>query len=356
MTKDLSRSQLMARAGVGAAALTAGPGLWARRAEAAPMMGLDPQAREVVAVILEANAPPIPTLTPQNARQLPSPADAVQIVQAMHHKAPAVEPIGMLSHRAIPGPGGQLLVRIYTPLGSGPFPVTVYFHGGGWVIATLDTYDASCRALCNAAHTLVVSVAYRQAPEHKFPAAADDAYAATQWVMANAALIGGDPHRVAIAGESAGGNLAAVTTLMARAKGGTMPIYQLLVYPITNYDFSTPSYKEQAGAVPLSTPLMMWFWQQYLRTPADGASPYASPLRARSLQGLPPATVITDQFDPLRSEGEAYARRLQQAGVPVTATRYMGVMHEFFSMPAVLDKAKQAVREAAAGLRSAFGL
>ena len=345
MAAPLSRRTLLTHTGTAAAA---------HQHRTAALMRLDPQAREVVAVILDANAPPIPTLTPQNARQLPSPADAVQVVQALHHKAPAVEPVGMISHRAIPGPGGQILVRIYTPMGSGPFPVTVYFHGGGWVIATLDTYDASCRALCNAAPTIIVSVAYRQAPEHKFPAAADDAYAATQWVMANAALIGGDPHRVAIAGESAGGNLAAVSTLMARDKGGAMPIYQLLVYPITNYDFTTPSYQEQAGAVPLSTPLMMWFWQQYLRTPADGASPYASPLRAKSLHGLPPATVITDQFDPLRSEGEAYAQRLQQAGVAVTATRYMGVMHEFFSMPAILDKAKQAIAEAAAGLHAAF--
>jgi len=360
MTQPYSRGGLLAATGLGAAALAASPALTASHggAQAAgrqmAMAQLDPQAREVVAEILAANTPPIPTLTPENARQLPTPRDAVEAVLASRHKPAPVEAVAVLSHRTLPGPGGQLLVRIYRPFGVGPFPVTVYFHGGGWVIANLDTYDASCRALCNAAGTIVVSVAYRQAPEHKFPAAADDAYAATQWVMANAAMMGGDPKRVAVAGESAGGNLAAVTTLMARDRGGKMPIYQVLVYPITNYDFSTPSYQEQASAVPLNKPLMMWFWQQYLRTPADGANPYASPLRAKSLRGLPAATVITDQFDPLRSEGEAYAARLRQAGVAVTATRYMGVMHEFFSMPAVLDKARQAIQEAAMGLRGAF--
>ncbi len=297
---------------------------------------------------------PLPTLTPEQARQQSSTTDALQGVQAARGLAPAVEPVGRIDHIRIPGPAGLILARVYTPQGTGPFPVTVYFHGGGWVIANLDTYDPSCRALCNAAGSIIVSVAYRQAPEHRFPAAPEDAYATLRWVQTNATTIGGDPRRVAIAGESAGGNLAAVTCLIARDRGTPQPVYQVLVYPITNDNFNTPSYLEQAMAVPLDRPSMMWFFKYYLRTPADGANPYVSPLRAQSLRGLAPATVITDQFDPLRSEGEAYAARLRAASVAVQATRYNGVTHEFFTLSAVVDEATQAVAEAAAGLRSAF--
>ena len=297
---------------------------------------------------------PIPMLTPAQARQQSSTTDALQGVMAAQGKAPAVEQVGNVRHMLIPGPAGTILTRVYTPSGSGPFPVLVYFHGGGWVIASLDTYDPSCRALTNAAQCIVVSVAYRQAPEHRFPAAPMDAYAALRWVQANATRIGGDPKRVAIGGESAGGNLAAVACLMARDKGTPQPVHQMLIYPITNNDFNTPSYLQEAQAKPLDRPTMMWFFTYYLRTPSDGLNPYVSPLRAHSLQGLAPATVITDQFDPLRSEGEAYARRLRDAGVQVRATRYNGVTHEFFTMSAVVDKARQAVAEAATGLKSAF--
>lgn len=266
---------------------------------------------------------------------------------------PAVEAVGDVSHQLIPGPDGELLVRIYRPKGNGPFPTLVYFHGGGWVIANLDVYDASCRALTNAANCMVVSVAYRQAPEHKFPAAAEDAYAATQWVLTNAARIKGDPKRVAVGGESAGGNLATVTCLMARDRKGKMPVHQMLVYPVTNYAFDTPSYQENANAKPLNQAMMKWFWGHYLSNAADGQNPYASPLRA-NLRGLPSATVITAEIDPLRSEGQAYAQRLREAGNAVKATNYTGVTHEFFGTGAVVNKAKQAVNEAAAGLRAGF--
>ncbi len=252
------------------------------------------------------------------------------------------------------GAGQQLLIRIYQPAGEGPFPALVYFHGGGWVIANLDTYDPSCRALTNAANCTVISVAYRQAPEFRFPAAPEDAYAAYRWVLNNAASIRVDPNRVAVGGESAGGNLATVTALLARDRGAKLPVHQMLIYPITNYAFNTPSYQAFTDIMPLNTPLMQWFFNYYLRRPSDGASPYVSPLRA-NVQGLPSATVITAEFDPLRDEGEAYAERLRAAGVPVTVTRYTGVTHEFFSMAAIIDKAKQAVAEAAAGLRTAFG-
>jgi len=236
--------------------------------------------------------------------------------------------------------------------------VLVYFHGGGWVIGNLDAYDAydaydaSARALTNAARHVVVSVAYRQAPEFKFPAAANDAYSASQWVMRNARSVGGIPGRVSVGGESAGGNLATVAALMARDRGGRMRVHQLLVYPVTNYAFNTPSYREEARDIPLDRASMRWFWGYYLRRPADGRNPYASPLRA-NLRGLPPATVIAADNDPLRSEGEAYARRLEAAGVRTSYTRYNGVMHEFFGMGAVIPKAKLAVARASAGLKSA---
>jgi len=350
-------------AGLGAAAGLASadtllPAL-ARAGGAPPVVGANtgrpnPQMQAVLDQFAGLHPLPIPTLTPEQARQQSNTTDALQGVQAARGLAPAVELVGRIDHIRIPGPGGLILARVYTPNGTGPFPVTVYFHGGGWVIANLDTYDPSCRALCNAAGSIIVSVAYRQAPEHRFPAAPEDAYAALRWVQTNATTIGGDPRRVAIAGESAGGNLAAVTCLIARDRGTPQPVYQLLVYPITNYNFNTPSYLEQAMAMPLDRPTMMWFFMYYLRTPADGANPYVSPLRAPNLRGLSAATVITDQFDPLRSEGEAYAARLRAAGVAVQATRYNGVTHEFFTMSAVVDEARQAVAEAATGLRSAF--
>jgi len=297
---------------------------------------------------------PIQTLTAGNARNLPSARDAVEGVLTKHHNPNLVEPVGNVKHILIPGPGGQLLARVYTPFGSGPFPVLVYFHGGGFVIANLDVYDSSCRALTNAANFIVVSVAYRLAPEHPFPAAADDAYAATQWVIANAASLNGIPSKVAVGGESAGGNLATSTALRARNLHAPMPIYQLLIYPLVNDNFNTPSYLEYANAPFLTRAAGIWFLDRYLPNAADRSNPYALPLKADSLKHLPPATVLVAENDPLRSEGTAYAKRLRDAGVRTTFTEYKGVTHEFFSMSAVLDQARRAVAEAAAGLRSAL--
>lgn len=189
---------------------------------------------------------------------------------------------------------------------------------------------------------------------HKFPAAVEDAFSAYQWVVNHASAIGGDPLRVAVGGESAGGNLAAVTTLLALDRGARLPVYQLLVYPMTNHAFDSPSYQENATAQPLNKALMQWFWGHYLPSDADGQHPYASPLQAPDLSGLPPAMVITAEIDPLRSEGEAYANLLRAAGVPVVHNHYDGVMHEFFSMPAVIDKAHQAISDAAGELKAAF--
>ena len=314
----------------------------------------DPQMQAVLDQLAALHPLPLPSVTPEVARQLPTVADAVQGVISTRGGR-CVEPVGSVNHVLIPGPSGQLLIRVYTPAGTGPFPVAVYFHGGGFVIANLDTYDASCRALVNAAGCIVLSVAYRQAPEHKFPAAPMDAYAALRWAQANAASVNGNPRKVAVVGESAGGNLATVACLMARAHGTPQPVYQALVYPLVSNSTSLPSYRQEANAKPLDTPSVKWFAKYYFNTPADARSPYAAPLqRARDLHGLPPATVITAELDPLRSEGEAYAMRLVQAGVAVRATRYNGVTHEFFGASAVVDKAKQAVAEAAAGLLSVF--
>jgi len=361
-SSNISRRNLLLAAGTGAAAFTVGAAIGPARhtfaaattSSIAQDIDLNVQMEEIVDAYMALHPLPIQILSAPNARNLPTPRDAVEAVLTKHHQSNLVEPVGSVKHILIPGPGGDLLARVYTPFGSGPFPVLVYFHGGGWVIANLDTYDSSCRALTNAAGFIVVSVAYRQAPEHKFPAAADDAYAATQWVMANAASLNGISSKVAIGGESAGGNLAAVTALRIRDMHARMPIHQLLVYPITNYNFDTPSYREYANAPFLTRAAMMWFWEKYLPSPADGSNPYASPLRAQSLKHLPSATVIVDENDPLRSEGTAYAERLKDAGVPTVFTLYNGVTHEFFSMSAVLDQARRAVAEAAKGLRAAL--
>jgi len=314
----------------------------------------NPQMKAVLTALGSLGGKPIETLTPAQARKQPGPPDAVKVVLKKQGKSTAPEHVAKVEDRTVPGPGGSIPVRVYTPEGSGPFPVLVYFHGGGWVIASVQAYDSSCRALANLAKCVVVSVGYRQAPEHRFPAAHEDSYAATQYVMTHTASFGGDPMRVAIGGESAGGNLAAAVCLMARERGGKMPIYQMLVYPIAGYDFNTPSYLENAKAKPLNRAMMIWFFRYYLRTPKDAQSPYISLVKVKNLRGLPPATVITAQIDPLRSEGKTYADHLRTAGDAVVYRNFSGVTHEFFGMGAVVDKAKQANALAAQGLRSAF--
>lgn len=299
---------------------------------------------------------PIETLTPDEARRQPSPADAVGSLLMRRGLDPSPVPLANVDDRLIPGPIGDFRVRVYTPEGAGPFPVLLYMHGGGWVIATIDTYDASCRALANAVPCIVVSVNYRQAPEHPFPAAVDDVHAAYHWVLANAAEFGGDPTRIAVAGESAGGNLATVLTLLAREHGDPLPLHQLLVYPVTDFNDDKPSYWENADAKPLNRAMMQWFKVHYLPNAADAGDPRAAPLGAADLSGLPPATIILAEIDPLRSDGEQYLERLRAAGVPTRATVFKGVTHEFFGMTAVLDAAKDAVAEAADELRASFGI
>lgn len=311
-----------------------------------------PEMQGVLDAIASFNAPPIPSLTPQAARNRPSVPDWAAAASATRNVADTPEPVADVRHVVIPtADGDQLLARVYIPEGKGPRPVLAYYHGGGWVLANLSTYDASARALANASGAIVVSVAYRLAPESKFPTAAVDAYTAYLWIVDHAPSFGGDPRFVSVGGESAGGNLAAEVVLRARDEGGPMPDHQLLIYPVTNFDFDTPSYATYANAVPLDKASMQWFWDKYLPDPSAGNSAKASPLRAPSLAGLPPATVILAEIDPLQSEGAAYAQRLADAGVATTSCLYRGVTHEFFGLGALLPEAKAAQAAAGAGLK-----
>ena len=314
----------------------------------------DPQMRAVLDELHNLNPRPYSMLTAAEARQQPTPADAVKKLLAEKKMSTDPEPVGGISSMtATGGPLGDIPLRVYMPQGNGPFPALVYFHGGGWVIGSLDAYDSSCRALTNMAHCVVVSVDYRQAPEHKFPGPTEDAYAATQYVMSHAADFHVDAKHVTVGGESAGGNLAAVVCMMARDRGGMMPSYQLLIYPVTDYAFDTDSYRENANAFPLDRASMTWFFDKYLTTSAEGVNPYISILRG-DVSKLPPATVITAEIDPLRSDGKAYAEKLKAGGVPVKYMEYKGVTHEFFGMGAVVDTAKRAEHFAAEGLQSSF--
>ncbi len=311
----------------------------------------DPQMQAVLNQHAALKPKPLHTLTPEQARKGPSVADAVTALMKKADKKP--EKVGHIDNRSIDGPAGKIKVRIYRPEGNGPFPVIVYFHGGGWVIADLDTYDASPRALANAAHAIVVSSHYRQAPEHKFPAAHEDALAAYRWTLANAAELKGDPTRVAVAGESAGGNLAAAVCMMAREQGIRLPVHQLLIYPVADTGMATPSYRENADAKPLDKKGMEWFAKHAI-PPDQKMNPLLNLVSAPDLKGLSPATIITAQIDPLRSEGAMYAEKLKAAGVPVSYRNFDGMTHEFFGMGAVVDKANEAVKFAAESLQASF--
>jgi acetyl esterase len=263
--------------------------------------------------------------------------------------------VASVEDRRIPGPAGEIPVRIYQPDGKAPLPALVYFHGGGWVIGSLETHDASCRELANRVGCVVISVDYRLAPEHRYPAAAEDCFAATKWAAENADALGVDPKRIAIGGDSAGGNLAAAVALMARDRRGPALRHQLLIYPVTDADFTRASYRENAEGYLLTTKAMEWFWGHYVPDAAQRKESYAAPLQAKDLAGLPPAFVITAEYDPLRDEGEAFASRLQEAGIPTTAKRYDGAIHGFFAMGLLAEVARRAVDDAVAALRAALG-
>jgi acetyl esterase/lipase len=308
-------------------------------------MPIDPQAQALLDQFAALGGQPLSSMSVPDARR------AMETLASMRAAPP---PIQSAVDRHIAGPAGEIPLRIYRPSAPAPLPLLVYFHGGGWVLGGIKTHDGVCRELANGAGCVVVSVDYRLAPEHKFPAAAEDCYAATQWAAAHAAELGADAKRLAVGGDSAGGNLAAVVPQMARDRGGPPIIFQLLVYPATDAAFDTPSYRDNAEGYLLTTGDMRWFWNHYLNGPADAANPVASPLRAERLTGLPAALVITAEFDPLRDEGEQYAHKLEAAGVPARLTRYDGMIHGFFGMSNMMDKAKSAMREACANLRLAF--
>jgi acetyl esterase len=313
----------------------------------------DPQMKAVLDQLAALGGKPIEKLSPQQARKQPTPADAVKALLQKQGKSADPEPVGSVQNTTVPGPAGPVPVRVYTPAGEGPFPVIVYIHGGGWVIATVDTYDSSPRAMVNLTNAVVVSVEYRKAPEHKFPAAHEDCYAVLQYVMKHAGGMKGDPKRVAVMGESAGGNMASAICMMARDRKGMMPRYEVLVYPVADTNVNTPSYKRNANAKPLNKPMMQWFFRNTVKSASDANNRYLAILKG-NVRGLPPTTVITAEIDPLMSEGAAYASKLKQAGIPVQYRNYTGVTHEFFGMGAAVDKAKDAEQFAAEGLKAAF--
>ncbi len=264
------------------------------------------------------------------------------------------EEVGGIDNRTLVGPRGDIPVRIYTPEGPGPFPLLLFFHGGGFVIGNLETHDSLCRALCNSAECVVVAVDYRLAPEQRYPAAHEDCYAATMWAYKHAAEINGLANKLAVAGDSAGGTMAAVVCLVARDQGGPPIEHQLLLYPITDRDFETQSYKDNAEGYFLTRDMMKWFWGHYLATEADGQQAYAAPLRAEIFSGLPSATIITAEYDPLRDEAEHYAQCLLGAGVKTELIRYSGMIHGFLTFPEAIDAANAGIATVGNKLREAL--
>ncbi|MGB3811248.1 MAG: alpha/beta hydrolase [Parvibaculum sp.] len=310
-------------------------------------MALDPQAKGLLDAMAANPAPRIMDLPVEQGREMYRGIAATLDVQGV--------PIGKTEDRTIPGPAGEIPVRIYTPVAAGgdALPVLVYFHGGGWVIGDLETHDALCRSFANEAGCKVVAVDYRLAPEHRFPAAADDSFAAVKWVEANAAEIGVDATRIAVAGDSAGGNLAAVVSQLARDAKGPQIAFQLLIYPVTDTNTDTASYRDNATGYFLERDGMNWFFDHYLGD-GDRNDPRIAPLKAASLAGLPRAYVITAGFDPLRDEGRAYADALKAAGVPTEHVNYEGMIHGFFNLRGAFDVARDAVKSAAKALKEAL--
>lgn len=272
------------------------------------------------------------------------------------------ETVARVAEITIPGPAGALAARVYHPEDAGGqgdragLPVMVYFHGGGWVLGSLDSHDRGVRALVNAGRCLGVSVAYRLAPEHPFPAALEDGVAALGWIADHAAALGGDPGRLAVAGDSAGGNLAAVTALMARDQGGPALAHQVLIYPVVDSDLKRASYQAHWEAPMLPGHRMAYFWDQYVPDAGRRGDWRVAPLRAPSHRGLPPATIIAAGIDPLCGEGAAYAEALAGAGVPAAYHLFPGMTHAFFQAPALLDDARAAVDIAGAALQKSFAV
>ena len=309
-------------------------------------MPLDPQIQAMRDRRASEGTPQLYTLSLEEARA----ADLASIRESGGDP----EPVYQVEDRHFPGPGGDLPVRVYRPSAERPLAALLYYFGGGWTLGSIDTSDGICRSLANAAGCLVVTAGYRLAPEHPFPAAVVDCHAALRWVAENADELGADSTRLAVGGDSAGGNLAAAVTLLAREDGEIALAGQLLVYPNTDQLADEGSILENTDPWLFNHHSVEWYRQYYLATPQDAENPLASPLRAKDLGGLPPALVITAEYDPLRDQGEEYARRLAEAGVPVELTRYPGMVHGFFAMAGTVHGGRAAVSQAAQHLRSWF--
>ena len=302
-------------------------------------MPVDPAVQALLDQLEEAGGPDISEQTPEQAREM---IQGFALMQAGAPEPPVV------FDRTVPGPGGDIPVRVYAADGDN-LPVLVYFHGGGWVVGDIESHDGTCKQLlAELGDAVVVSVDYRLAPEHKYPAAADDCYAVAAWVAENAEQIGGDGSRIAVCGDSAGGNLSAVVSLMARDRGGPQIAAQVLHVPVTDHNYEWQSYTDNAEGYLLTRASMVWFWDHYLPNIAAGQEAYASPYRAADVSNLPPALVQTAEYDPLRDEGEAYGERLREAGVEVDIHRYDGNIHDPFMMFAVNPAGIEALKEAAA--------
>jgi acetyl esterase len=310
---------------------------------------LDPQAKAVIDLIIKSGRPPYHTLSPKDARQM--------FRDTRPASTPPAPEIGAVKDMTVEGPAGPIPARLYRPHGvptSKALPGLIFFHGGGWVIGDLETHDVLCRQLTAGAGISVVNVDYRLAPEHKFPAALDDAWAATRWIAAHAQDLGIDAGRLAVGGDSAGGNLAAVVALLARDAGAPAIAFQVLIYPVCDVGTESKSYVDFADGFMLTRDSMRWFIDHYLSAKRDATDWRVSPLRAPSLAGVAPALVVTAGFDPLRDEGDAYARKLRDAGVRVDNLCYGGMIHGFAPMGRLIESGNRAVAHIATTLREAL--
>ena len=340
-----------------AAAHTAPGAAGTMPAQAGAQAGAEKDMQAVLDALAGLKPKPIESLTPAEARKQPTPADAVNVVLKKEGKSTDPEKLvpGVKSvDRMITGAAGQIPARVYTPDGAGPFPVIVYFHGGGWVIGNKQVYDGGARGLAKQANAVVVSVDYRLSPEARFPAAWDDSLAAYKWTLANAATLKGDPKKLALAGESAGGNLAVATAIAVRDAGLQAPLHVLAVYPVAQTSLTTESYTQYAMAKPLNKAMIEWFVDKLTTSPANLKDTRLQLVDAK-LQGLPPVTLIGAQIDPLQSDGVMLEKALKEAGVAVERKNYDGVTHEFFGMAAVVAKAQEAQKYAGQRLKKAFG-